>query len=273
MIKLVATDLDGTLLRHDKTVSAWTRSVLDAARESGIHVIPVTARQPLGLVQIAEQAGLVDWAIGCNGGLGYHLETGEVLFEHLLPPDAMADLAAAVASELPETRFASVRDRGDTFVAQDGYAAMTAPGDHGRDPQQMGRAKLIEVVADPALKLVLRHPWVHPRDLLRIVLQVGTGGLEATWSGADFVEVVAPGVTKATGLDELCRHLGVQQSEVAAFGDGLNDIEMLRWAGHSWAMEGSSDAVRDAAKGIAVSNMDDGVARQVMAFLRDPSAW
>lgn len=273
MIRMVATDLDGTLLRDDKTVNAWTRSVLDAAVEAGIHVVPVTARQPLGMIEIAEQAGLTGWAIGCNGALGYHLTTGELLFEHLVPVREMTDLTAAVLSELPESRFAAVRDRGHTFVAQDGYARMANIGDHGRDPQRMGRVQLTDVIKHPALKLVVRHPWVHPRDLLRVLLQVGTGGLEATWSGAPFVEIVAPGVTKATGLEQLCDHLSINAREVAAFGDGLNDIEMLRWAGHSYVMDGAADAVREAAKGIAVSNMDDGVARQVIDFLRDPSAF
>lgn len=273
MIRVVATDLDGTLLRNDLTINAWTRSVLDAAREAGIHVVPVTARQPYGMVEIVEQAGLTGWAIGCNGALCWNSDTGEVLFEHLAPTGPMADLAQAVLSELPESRFAVVRHRGAEFLAQEGYAQLTNPGDHGRTPDEMGRATLAEIVSVPALKLVVRHPWVHPRDLLRVVLQVGTGGLQATWSGADFVEIVAPGVTKATGLAQLCEHLGVAQQDVAAFGDGLNDIEMLAWAGHSWAMDGAPDAVRDVAHGIAVSNMDDGVARQVMAFLRDPSAW
>lgn len=84
MIRLIATDLDGTLLRPDLSVSARTRAALDAARAAGIHVVPVTARQPRGVRRIAEAAGFDGYALCANGAYGVHLGTGR---SHLVPQD------------------------------------------------------------------------------------------------------------------------------------------------------------------------------------------
>ena len=89
-VRLIATDLDGTLLDGavvdgSGTVTARTRQALDAARAAGIHTVPVTARQPIGLRPIAEQAGFTEWALCGNGAYGVHLTTGEQLFAEELP--------------------------------------------------------------------------------------------------------------------------------------------------------------------------------------------
>ncbi|GAA1391851.1 HAD family hydrolase [Luteococcus peritonei] len=272
-LRLVATDLDGTLLRSDRTVNAWTRSVLDACRARDVLVVPVTARQPVSLRPIAEQCGMDEtaehgWALCSNGALGINLVSGEVLFERLLAVDVATTLAEALAVDLPEVRFVAVRDRGDAFVAQEGYAAMASFTDHHRDPASMGAAALSEVLAEPNLKLVLRHPQLAPAELLARVQALGLEGVEPTVSGADFVEVSAAGVTKATGLALLCEGLGIQADQVAAFGDAHNDIAMLRWAGTSYAMDHADDEVKAAATGVAGDHDDDGVARTLMDLMR-----
>ena len=78
---------------------------------------------------------------------------------------------------------------------------------------------------------------------------------------------MADGVTKATGLARLCEHLEIERRDVIAFGDALNDVEMLRWAGHGVAMAGAADVVQDAADETTASNDDDGVARVIERVL------
>jgi len=90
---------------------------------------------------------------------------------------------------------------------------------------------------------------------------------EMTLSGAPFVEVMAAGVSKASGLAQLCTRLGVERSEVLAFGDGLNDREMLTWAGHGVAVANAEDAVKDVADELTSSNDEDGVALVIEALL------
>lgn len=273
MIKLVATDLDGTLLRDDKTVNAWTRSVLDAAEAQGILVVPVTARQPRGLHHIAEAAGLTGWSICVNGALVRHLTTGEVLFERLVEPDAMQALAGWLDAELPRVRFAAVQDGGSRFAVGPGYRELAHPDDHQPAMLQAVGLSRDELLATPALKLLARHAELSAVELSRRIADSPVPGIHATTSGADFVEIAAAGVTKATGLAQLCAGLGIDRSEVAAFGDAPNDVEMLGWAGHSWAMANAVDEVKSVATHRTTSNMDDGVARALMRVLRDPSAW
>jgi Cof subfamily protein (haloacid dehalogenase superfamily) len=266
-VRLIATDLDGTLLDSSSAVSRRTRTALDAARAQGVHVVPVTARQPIGLRAIAADAGFDGWALCSNGAYAVHLADGRMLFAEELPSDTIRTLAEALRASVPGLLFASVRDAGETFVAQEGYAAIAQLSDHKRDPATMGGVPLEQVLAAPSLKFVIRHPELAPAVLFESLRALGLTGFEATLSGAPFVEVMAAGVTKATGLARLCAHLGIDRADVVAFGDALNDVEMLRWSGHGVAMAGAESVVRDAADEVTASNDDDGVALVIERLL------
>ena len=259
-IRLVATDLDGTLLDPSGRVTARTRAALDAARGAGIVVVPVTARQPIGLRAIAEQAGFAGWALCGNGAYGVHLGTHEQLFAADIAAAVQQRIARELAERIPDLLFASVREAGEVFVAQDGYSALAALGDHKRDPATMGGVPLTDVLAAPSLKLVIRHRTIAPIELFAVLQTLDQTGFAATLSGAPFVEVMAEGVTKATGLARLCAELGVDRADVLAFGDALNDVEMLRWAGHGVAMPNAEPAALEAADEVTASNGEDGVA-------------
>ncbi|MGF2949734.1 Cof-type HAD-IIB family hydrolase [Microbacterium alcoholitolerans] len=266
-IRLIATDLDGTVLDATGRITPRTRAALDAARDAGITTVPVTARQPIGLRPIAEQAGFADWALCGNGAYGVHLTTGEHLFAEEIPADVQRELAEALHAAVPDLLFASVRDAGEGFVAQEGYAAIADVNDHKRHPESMGGVPLADVLAAPSLKLVIRHASVPVAEVFAALQSLGLTGFEATMSGAPFVEVMAQGVTKATGLAQVCTRLGIESHEVLAFGDALNDLEMLQWAGRGVAMANAIDVVRDAADEVTASNEDDGVAEVIERML------
>lgn len=259
-VRLIATDLDGTLLRPDGNVSNRTRTALDAARAAGMIVVPVTARQPLGLGEIAEQAGFTEWALCSNGALGTHLSTGEVLFVEHLPVVTQRRLADALISRLPGVLFVSVRNSGEAFVAQHGYARHAAFDDHKRDPSTMAGHSLDTVLAEESLKLIVRHPDLTPEALQAEVSALGLTGFAVTRSGAPFLEVNAPHVTKASGLQRLCRLLEIDQADVIAFGDAPNDAEMLAWAGIGIAMGHAGPEATAAADELTLDNVHDGVA-------------
>lgn len=265
--RLIATDLDGTLLQPDTSVSPRTRAALDAARAAGIVVVPVTARQPIGLRLIAEEAGFEEWALCGNAAFGIHLATGELLFQRTLPVPTQRRVVAALAERIPGLLHVSIRDAGEQFVAQEGYAAVASFTDHRRDPATIGGVPLDEVLAEPSLKLVLRHPTLSAAEILTVLDELDDTGFEATTSGAPFVEVMAAGVNKAWGLAQLCAHLGITADEVLAFGDARNDVEMLRWAGWGLAMADADVGVKEAADGIAPHNVDEGVAQVIEQIL------
>ena len=271
-VRLIATDLDGTLLDRSAAdgsgaVTPRTRRALDAARAACIHTVPVTARQPIGLRPIAAQAGFDEWALCGNGAYGVHLTTGERLFAEELPAAVQQELVAALLQVLPDLVFASVQDGGERFVVQQGYAALAEYGDHKRRPETMGGVPLSEVLSVPSLKLVIRHPSLPIPEVYAAVQATGVTGFESTMSGAPFVEVMAEGVSKATGLAHVCGRLGVDRSEVIAFGDALNDLEMLQWAGRGIAVANAIDVVREAADEVTAANDEHGVALVIEELL------
>ncbi len=268
--RLIATDLDGTLLGDDLRASPRTVAALRSAEAAGVPVVPVTARQPIGLLPLTRSMEWEGWALCGNGSLAIHTGTGERLFESVLDVAIQAELAGVIAERLPGVLFASVRDGGDVFVAQHGYSAIASESDHKRDPATMGAHPLEEVLAVAGLKLIVRHPETAPETVLATIRGWGLTGFEATCSGAPFVEITGAGVSKATGLARLCAHLGVEPAEVVAFGDALNDVEMLTWAGHGVAVANACAETLAVADEVTGTNAEDGVAQVLERLLGMP---
>lgn len=235
-IQLIATDLDGTLLRSDLSIGPRTAEVLDRVRERGILVVPVTARQPGPLLQVTGAANFDGWAICANGAFAENLGTGEVAYARTLAPPIQAELATRLRELAPDVRFAVIRDLGRTFCAEAGYRQLLADGDHGRPIREIMIIDGPELFSAPCVKFVARDPSIPAAELESMINSLSIKEITATRSGAPFVEVAAAGVDKGSGLARLCSRLGIDRQAVVAFGDAPNDVEMLRWAGRGIAM-------------------------------------
>lgn len=266
-VRLIATDLDGTVVGYDLSVSGRVVCALTAARAGGIPVVPVTARAPIGVRLLVGDLGMDGWAVCSNGALGVHLGTGEVLFEQQVDVAVQREFAARLLRAAPDAVFASLRAGGGDFVAQHGYTARYE--DHKRSLTDMVFTDLDGVLSAPSIKLIVRHPRLRPDELLAIADGLDVAGCDATISGAPFLEVMSAGVSKASGLALLCDRLGVTAAEVVAFGDGLNDAEMLAWAGRGVAMADGHPVTVAAADETTVPVTQDGVAVVIEEILRD----
>jgi hydroxymethylpyrimidine pyrophosphatase-like HAD family hydrolase len=265
-IKLVASDLDGTLLRPDETVSARTRDAIAAARRSGLTVVLVTGRPPRSLAPIAADIGLGGIAICANGAVIWDLDTATVLDTSTLAAEAAAGLVRGLRRAIPGALFAVELERG--FGREAGWAdgaLLPAPPD-------ALEGDALELVTGPVVKLLLRHPTMPHAELARRARE--TVGEEAvvTWAGTRIVEISAAGVTKAWALQRLCDRLGVRREEVVAVGDMENDLAMLAWAGHAVAVANAQQNVLDAADEVTASNLDDGVARVLERLVAERTA-
>jgi hydroxymethylpyrimidine pyrophosphatase-like HAD family hydrolase len=252
-IKLVASDLDGTLLRPDETVSERTMAAILATRRAGIILVLVTGRPPRNLGPIAERLGVGGIAICANGAVVWDLDTGTILDLTPLAADLAIRLVRALRAAIPGALFAVELEGG--FGREAGWADGLLPA----APDAL-EADALELITGPVTKLLLRHPTLPFAEVAgRARAAVGEQAV-VTWAGTRVVEISAPGVTKAFALERLCRRLGIRPQEVVAVGDMPNDLAMLAWAGRSVAVANAADEVLAAADEVTASNVDDGVA-------------
>lgn len=250
--RLVATDLDGTLLRSDGSVSARTRAILLELDRVGVPVVFVTGRPLRWMEELWASVGAHGQAILANGAVVYDVTSHEVRDVTGIARREGLELAQAITAELTGTAFAI--ETVDGLRLGDGFT--------GRRPFPEGtpRGPLEDVWDQDAVKVLVRHSTA-PFDELRAAVTAAVGDLATpSWSMEGLVEISAAGVTKAATLERVSADLGVGAAEVVAFGDMPNDLAMLTWAGTSYAMRNAHPSVLEVAEHVAPSNDDDGVA-------------
>lgn len=250
--RLVATDLDGTLVRSDGSVSERTRRVLSELDERDVPVVLVTARPLRWMDDLWPMVGRHGFAIVSNGAIWYDVAAGRVRDLRGIEVTAGLRLVERIATAVPEAGFAvecvSGLKRDERFV--DHYDAPDSPA-----------GPLAEVWTEPAVKLLVQHETLEPGELRERVITAVGDAATPTWSGDHLVEISAAGITKAATLARLAAELGVSAAEAVAFGDMPNDIAMLEWAGTAYAVANADPAVLEVADHVCGSHDDDGVAR------------
>lgn len=257
---MFATDLDGTLLRSDRTVSARTAAAMAAARAAGIEVVWATARARHSVHELARSCGFRGKAVCANGAVLLDLADGtpEVVDTVSIEAELAGATMARIRDLIPGVVFANV---GTTeFVAEPAYAALCAFADHHRDPREMALSDTFPMLTEPMVKIVARHPEVTGAQLYDTATTLGISGVEFTHSGAPYLEMAAAGVSKASTLARLCARDGILPSQVAAAGDAINDIPLLTWAGTALVPANAGPALHALADRILPTNDEDGVA-------------
>ena len=251
--KLVATDLDGTLLHTDGTVTARTRAALTAVEDLGVSVVFVTGRPIRWMRDLWEHVGDHGLAVCSNGGVVYDVPARAVRSARPIPVDVALEVADRLREAVPGTTFAVERTTG--FGKEPSFMERYPL------PDDMQVGPLAELLDELTVKLLARHEEL-PAEEFWVAAERAVGHLvTTTWSSVGaLVEISAAGVTKATTLALLCDELGVRADEVVAFGDMPNDLAMLEWAGTSYAMANGHPSVRELAGRVAPANEDDGVA-------------
>jgi Cof subfamily protein (haloacid dehalogenase superfamily) len=254
---LIATDIDGTLLRSDGTVSARSAEVLARITARGGHVALVTGRPVRWLAYVYRQLRApLPIAICANGAVVYDPDTDEVLRADPLAPELLVRVCARIREVLPDVVFAVEIADSRMMRREAGYTPRWDADDHTvRAVVDPG-----ELLGAPAVKLLARSAG-DPDELTATVVACLEGLAEATHSSSSgLVEISATGVTKAAGLTWLCQRLGVTPDEVLAFGDMPNDVPMLSWAGRAVAVANAHPAAKAVAHEVTLSNDEDGVA-------------
>ena len=258
-IRLIAIDLDDTLLRHDLTISYRTRSALKRAEAKGVTVVLASGRAPLAMERYARDLGLhrrAGYLISNNGVTILKTDTGEVVKETRLPVDAALSVFDLVQAEgLPvqvydgDTIYVSRRNE---FADQDqkltGFRQVVV--ENFRAMISLGQLKMV-IPGDP---MILRP--------IETILKTYIGDRVTIFTSKPyFLEILPPATGKGEALSVVCDSLGIGREETMAFGDSMNDESMIRWAGVGVAMRNGDDRIKAIASFVTPrTNEEDGVA-------------
>jgi len=260
--RLVASDVDGTLLDPMERVSGRTIRAVAKVIATGTPFVLVTGRPPRWIPPVATVTRLTGYAVCANGAVLYDIGNDRVLAAHMLDSVVLHDVVHALDAILPGIAVAAERvppslaDRATApFASEDHYDSPW--GD--KSSNNLPRA---EVLGHDAVKLLIRHPKMTSEELAEATRSVVANAVDVTFStSSGLIEISAPGVTKATGLAEASDALAIDGTDIVSFGDMPNDVPMLNWSGHGVAMANAHPEVLAIADEITAPNSEDGVAQ------------
>ena len=256
----MATDLDGTLLRSDLSISGRTAKVLAELERTGTEVVFVTARPPRWMGPLAGAVGGHGRAICLNGACVYDFETGTASDIRGFAAPALIAIVTELRERLPGIAFATERVTGAVF---DPHFHSAHP--YGPETLHMPVEQATDQVAG---KLLARLDGIPDAEFFRTIEEVVADRAILAYSGAHgLAELTAPGVTKAAALARWAANRGISPAQVWAFGDMPNDVPMLAWAGRSFAVGNAHPLALASASAVVGTNDEDGVAVQLEQLL------
>ena len=265
--KLIASDLDGTIVAHYGDISQRTIDAFRKAHELGVEIFFVTGRPPRWMPEIKEAFGIGS-AICGNGAMLYDLHNDKVLEEWLIPVDAQLETVKRLRRAIPQISFAV--ESHNYFHREKAYVPRW---DVGLD--NAGVETIEEIISSPALKVLARcsQQELSSDEMLAIARIELEGVVTVTHSNpADsLLEISALGVSKGLTLAKMAERLGIDAADCVSFGDNPNDFSMLQWCGRSFAMADGHPEGPLHAKGIAGPCEEDGVAIVIEQLLQLPA--
>ncbi|MEI5994196.1 Cof-type HAD-IIB family hydrolase [Candidatus Enterococcus mansonii] len=270
MIKLVAIDLDGTLLNSKKEISTRNKEALAQAKANGVTIVLCTGR-PLAAIEIYLEALNLrdngDYSITFNGGLVQKNDTGEIIEKALMPLEHVHELyelaqalnvpldilSDGLVMQLPASKeYTSLYSQLNNLLTFESYelAQLTANQIYNKAVVAVDETYLDEQIKKIPAPFYDRYEVIKTRSNL--------------------LEFMPKGVTKAYGISLLARDLGIKQEEIMTIGDEENDLPMIEYAGLGVAMENAVAKVKELADVITDTNDNDGVAQAVEKFVLEP---
>ena len=262
-VRLIGSDLDGTLFGAAHVPEPRTVAAVNAAREAGIHVAAVTGRSWFRGRDLATSTGArLHTFIGSNGGHRIDLERDRFAERLCFADEEVRNLHATLSDAFGPVGFGY--ELADRITWDERFAEISPINlDGGR---RVPNAPPVHETTEVG-KMYMIHPDLERVDLVDAVVPHLPTEINVTTSGAVFIEMTPPGADKGAALARLAAELGIERSEVVAFGDNQNDLSMLQWAGRGIAMENAIDMVKDAADETTASNDRFGVAMVIEDIL------
>jgi Cof subfamily protein (haloacid dehalogenase superfamily) len=254
---MLALDVDGTLVDFEDRMTDRVRTTVRAARNAGLHVVISTGRSTPGVMDAVEMLGFEDGlAVASNGAVTLAYSPVEIL--STVTFDAR-ETVKLVLEHVPDAAVA-VEEVGRGYRINKSFPTGEITG-------EMIVQSVEELVAEPVTRVIIRSPGQSAEEFTELAERLGLHGISYFVGYTAWLDLAPEGVSKASGLEAICARLDIQAADVVAVGDGLNDLEMLRWAGRGVAMGGSPPQVIAAADDVTGSVFDDGVADEIERWL------
>lgn len=255
--RLVALDVDGTLVDGANQMSAAVRETVRAVRDAGMHTVISTGRAIPGVMNTATKLGFDDgYAIASNGAIVISYDPVEVL--HSVTFDA-GEAVRRVLEHVP-----------DALVAVEEIGVGYRVSRPFPDGEISGRIIVEDVdalISEPVTRVVIRAPDHTAEEFSRLVADLGLEDTNYYIGYTAWLDLAPVGVSKASGLTYLCERLDIAPADVLAIGDGNNDVEMLRWAGRGVAMGQAPQSVKAVADAVTGTITEDGLVAELQNHL------
>jgi len=264
--KLIATDLDGTIVAHYGFISDRTKIAFAAAHAAGIHIYFITGRPIRWMKEIKDNFNFGLGVCG-NGALLYDFINEKVLEEWSFSVEAQLETVKRLRQVIPPVSFAT--EIGEHFLREKKYVPRW---DIGED--NVGVDLIEEVITAPALKMLARcsDGEFSSDEMLALASKALEGIATVTHSNStdSLLEISAVGVSKGATLSRVAGRLGLTADDCVTFGDNPNDFSMLSWASRSWAMADGHPDLMKYAKFQTDPHQEDGVAKVIEQLLQLP---
>lgn len=255
--RLIALDVDGTLVNETNDMSRAVRSVVRAIRDTGIKTVISTGRAIPGVMDTAAKLGFDDgYAIASNGSVVFEYDPVNVL--HSVTFDASVAVRR-VLEHIPDA-LVGVEELGV------GYR-VSRPFPDGEINGHVVVEDVEALIAEPVTRVIIRAPDHTAEEFSRLVDDLGLADTNYYIGYTAWLDLAPDGVSKASGLEYLCDRLDIDRSDVLAVGDGNNDCEMLLWAGRGVAMGQAPESIKVVADAITGRIDEDGLVQELQRYL------
>ncbi|ADL43185.1 Cof-like hydrolase [Caldicellulosiruptor obsidiansis OB47] len=272
MYKLIAIDLDMTLLDRNKNISYRNKKAIELAKQKGVKIVLCSGRILKGVMYFAKVLGLHDQVIvACNGAIVRDLKKNKDIYYVGLENEKSLEIARICKENdiyyhyyFQDTMIARRLDYSSKFYYEKNKEL---PKEERIDIIIDDSEQTLKSCGDLITKFVIIDKDVEKVDRVREIIEKRLSGVETTKSDTNILEVMKEGVNKKRALEFVCSYLGIDPKEIMAIGDNENDLQMIEFAGLGVAMENAIEELKKIADFVTQSYEDDGVAKAIEKFV------
>ena len=264
--KLLVLDIDGTLTNEKKEITRHTKQTILRMQKAGVKVVLASGRPAYGVVPTARELELEQYGgfiLSYNGGRIVDCSTGRTIYEKTIPNKLMG----GIYGQVHDLDAALMTYEGDRIITEKPQDAYVAKESFINKMKVKGVGNFLDYVTFPVVKCLVAADGGYLEAVEDKLKGYFGSQLSIFRSEPYFLEIMPKDIDKASSLERLRLQLGLERAEIAACGDGLNDISMIQYAGLGIAMANAQEAVKRVCDFVTKSNEEEGVAYAIDRFI------